>query len=36
MDHRRVAIFIANDRPPPTTPVNRLTGGSTRSTGGDR
>ena len=37
MDHRRVAIFVEGDRPPPTTRVDRLTGDSTRSTsGGDR
>jgi hypothetical protein len=37
MDHRRVAIFIEDDRPPPTARVNRLIGDSTRSTsGGDR
>ena len=37
MDHRRVAILIEDDRPPPTARVNRLIGGSTRSTsGGDR
>jgi len=36
MDHRRVAIFIVNDRPPPTARVNRLIGGPALSTGGDR
>jgi len=37
MDHRRVAIFIEDDRPPPPARVNRLKGDSTRSTsGGDR
>ena len=37
MDHRRVAIVIDGDRPPPPARVNRLIGGSTRSTsGGDR
>ena len=36
MDRRQVAIFIEGDRPPPTARVNRLTGGSTRTTSGDR
>jgi len=36
MDHRRVAIFVEEAGPPPTAPVNRLIGGSTRSSGGDR
>jgi len=36
MDYRPVAIFMGDDRPPATTPVNRLMGGSTRSTSGDR
>jgi hypothetical protein len=37
MDHRRVAIFIDDDRTPPTARVDRLIGDSTRSTsGGDR
>jgi hypothetical protein len=37
MDDRLVAVFIEGDRPPPTTRVDRLIGGSTRSTSdGDR
>jgi hypothetical protein len=36
MDHRWVAVFIDRERPPPTARLNRLMGGPTRSTGGDR
>ncbi len=37
MDHRRVAIFIEDDRPQPAARAKRLTGDSPRSTSvGDR
>jgi hypothetical protein len=35
MDHRRVANSINHDRPQPTTCVNHLIGGWTRTTSGD-